>query len=91
MQSGQDHRPALRTGVLKAEKSYAQQARRRAEIRAARAEAKAKEYREKIHTLEQKAVERDLRAVRHCQSKLCESTFLQESVVASALALSVDP
>ena len=73
---------------LKAEKSDAQQARRRAEIRAARAEGKAKEYRKKFHTLEQKAVERDLRTAR---SKLCESTFLQESVADSALAPSVNP
>ena len=32
-----------------------------------------------FHTLEQKVVERDLRATR---SKLCESTFLQECVAA---------
>ena len=73
---------------LKAEKSDAQQARRQAEIRAASAEGKAKEYREKFHTFEQKALERDLRAA---QSKLCESAFLQESVAASALAPSVNP
>ena len=71
---------------LKAEKSDALQARRRAEIRAARAEGKAKEYRKRFH--EQKAVERDLRAAR---SKLSESAFLQESVAASALAPSVTP
>ena len=53
---------ALRCEVegLKAEKSDAQKARRRA----ASGDSKAKEYREKFHTLEQKAVERDLRAVR---------------------------
>ena len=73
---------------LKAEKSDAQQARGHAEIRAASAEGKAKEYSDKFHTLEQKAVKRDLRAAR---SKLCESTFLQESVATSALAPSVNP
>ena len=76
---------------LESVKSDAKQARRRAEIRAARrasAEGKAKEYREKFHTLEKKAVERDLRASR---SKSCESTFLQESVAAAVLAPSVDP
>ena len=76
---------------LKVEKSDAQQARRRVEIRTARAEGKLKEYtqyRDKFHTLEPKAVERDLRAAR---SKLCESSFLQESVAASSLAPSVNP
>ena len=73
---------------LKAEKSDAQQARRQAEIRAASAEGKAKEYRENFHTFEQKALERDLRAAR---SKLCEATFLQEPVAASSLAPSVNP
>ena len=48
---------------LKAEKSDAQRARLRAEIRVARAEGKM------FHTLEQKGVERDLRAARN---KLCE-------------------
>ena len=70
---------------LKAEKSDSQQALRSAEIRAASAEGKAKKCSDKFHTLKQKAVERDLRAAR-ARSKLCESTFLQESVVASALA-----
>ena len=60
-----------------------------AENRGSRAEGKAKEYWAKFHTLEKKPqVEQDLRAFR---SKLCESTFLQESVLASALTPSVDP
>ena len=53
----------------------------------AHAEGKAKEYREKFHTIEKKAVERDLGAA---QSKLCGSTFLEESVPAPLPAPSVD-
>ena len=73
---------------LKAEKFDALQARCRAEIQAAHAKRKAKDYTEKFHILEKKSVERDLRSA---WNKLCESTFLQESVAASAFAPSVDP
>ena len=71
---------------LKAKKSNAQQVCCLAEIQVACAEGK--KYREKFCTLEIKAVERDLRAE---HSKLCESTFLQESVAASVLAPSAHP
>ena len=93
LESRKDHRPAhcpaLRIGEGRNGRTLSKLVVpwRFGQLMAPHAEEKAKEYREKFHTLEKKrVVERDFTLG---SSILCESTFLQESVSTSALAPSL--